>query len=116
MSTQAEGPSILELQLREIQNAVKHLKRSTEELHAHIMELKEWNPNTNVQVFVDAILENQEALAIKEEKIRQLEILIEKAHGSDSYAADEKTSTTDEKKEKKKEKQNEQEREAGITL
>jgi len=74
------GPSVLELDIKELENAIEHLERSNRELENFI---KEDGPDDDLAVAVD---ENIKALAIKRCRLAKLRDILEKAQSGETAA------------------------------
>ena len=74
-SATSPGLTILDLDIKELENAVQHLQRSNE-------ELEEYSKTEKSQVILDAIAENQRAIKSKQAKITELKLLLSKGTAS----------------------------------
>mmetsp|Transcript_8848 Transcript_8848/g.14364 ORF Transcript_8848/g.14364 Transcript_8848/m.14364 type:complete len:98 (+) Transcript_8848:45-338(+) len=74
----------MELEIRELENACRHLERSNVELLACLTDQDDAD-------FRLAIEENVEALAVKRKKIQELQEILDKARGA--HGVDEKLDT-----------------------
>ncbi|GBG29994.1 Hypothetical Protein FCC1311_062142 [Hondaea fermentalgiana] len=79
----AKGPSVLELDIKELENAIEHLERSNTELAAF---LEEEGPDQDLS---QAVEENLAAIGIKRCRLAKLKDLLEEAQGvgSDTKAS-----------------------------